>query len=304
MLADSIARKGKSSQVAIKKHDENSKENIDKLHSLLKNKLYKTSAYTHFTIKDPKERVISRLPYYPDRIVHHAIMNILEPIFVKAFTADTYSCIKGRGIHSASEKIKTVVRFNDNSTKYFLKIDIRKFYPSVDHDVLKSLLRRKFKDKDLLDLLDGIIDTSDGLPIGNYLSQYFANFYLTYFDHWIKETIGIKNYFRYADDMLFFSDNKPFLHELLFKIKEYLKTNLNLILKPNYRIAPSSVGIDMLGYVYFKTHTKSRKKNKQNFARMLRYNPNQASIASYLGLFKHANCINLTNKLLYNVTRS
>jgi len=298
-LADVNARKGKTNQNCIIKHDKNREDNILNLHSRLKTKTYRTSTYTTFKILDPKERLIYRLPYYPDRIVHHAVMNILEPIFVSTFTSDTYSCIKGRGIHSASAKLKRALCDKENTT-YCLKIDIKKFYPSVNHDVLKELLKRKFKDGDLLWLLDDIIDSAEGLPIGNYLSQYLANFYLSYFDHWIKEAQGVANYFRYADDMVFLSNSKQFLHDLLFKIKTYLKESLKLILNKNYQVFPVvSRGIDFLGYVHFHTHTLVRKGIKQNFCRMLKSKFNTQSVSSYLGWFKHANCINLTNKLLY-----
>lgn len=198
--ADSIARKGKLNQPGVIKHDKNREDNILKLHEMLKAKTYKTSEYTTFTIFEPKERLIFRLPYYPDRITHHAVMNIMEPIFVSTFTKDTYSCIKKRGIHSAANAVKIALR-DESETKYCLKLDIKKFYPNVDHDILKLLLRKKIKDEDLLWLLDEIIDSTEGLPIGNYLSQYFANFYLTYFDHWIKEEKKVKYYFRYADDL-------------------------------------------------------------------------------------------------------
>lgn len=296
-LADIKARRGKSHQTCIAKHDMDRENNINALHQRLKNKSYRTSAYMTFTILDPKERLIYRLPYI-DRIVHHAIMIVLEPIFVSTFTTDTYSCIKGRGVHCALEALKLALHDVDNTT-YCLQIDVRKFYPTINHDVLKTLLRKKFKDVDLLWLLDGIIDSADGLPIGNYLSQYLSNFYLTYFDHWIKEVQGVVYYFRYADDMIFLSRTKSFLHQLLSNIKKYLCDNLKLALKPNHRVFPVKLGIDVLGYVCFPTHTGVRKRTKQNFARMLKYNPNKPSIDSYLGLLKHANCINLTNKLLY-----
>jgi RNA-directed DNA polymerase len=298
-LADINARKGKSHQPCIKQHDENKEANIYDLHCQLKDKLYTTSFYKTFIIKDPKERVIYRLPYYPDRIVHHAIMNVLEPIFVSTFTSDTYSYIKGRGIHSASVKLKKVLLDVEN-TRYCLKIDIKKFYPSVNHTTLKNLLRRKFKDLDLLWLLDNIIDSAEGLPIGNYMSQYLANFYLSYFDHWIKEIMGVKHYFRYADDMIFLSGSKEYLHELLSKVKEFLGVHLKLELKPNYQIFPvASRGIDFLGYVFFHGYTRVRKGIKKRFARTMKRSPNKESIASYLGWLKHGNCINLRNKLLY-----
>ncbi|MDR1338620.1 MAG: RNA-directed DNA polymerase, partial [Prevotellaceae bacterium] len=175
--------------------------NLLKLHETLKAGSFRTSKYTTFTIYEPKEREIFRLPYYPDRIVHHAVMNILEPVWLSIFTADTYSCIKYRGIHATAGKVKKALK-DVEGTAYCLKLDIRKFYPSIDHDILKQIIRRKIKDIRLLALLDEIIDSADGVPIGNYLSQYFANLYLAYFDHYIKETEQVKYYFRYADDIV------------------------------------------------------------------------------------------------------
>jgi retron-type reverse transcriptase len=297
-LADSIARKGKLRQLGVIEHDKNREENINKLHDILKNKTYKTSKYTTFKIFEPKERLIFRLPYYPDRIVHHAIMNILEPIFVSTFTANTYSCIKDRGIHAAFNAVKTALK-NTNETQYCLKLDIKKFYPSIDNDILKKLLRKKFKDNDLLWLLNEIISSTQGLPIGNYMSQTFANFYLSYFDHWIKEEIKVKYYFRYADDMVILSNDKQYLHQILFDIKTYLNNNLKLIVKDNYQIFPvDKRGIDFVGYVFRHTHILLRKSIKQNFARMIKNNKNKQSIASYKGWATHCDSKNLLNKLL------
>ncbi len=216
-LADAIAQKGKSKQYGVILHNQNREANIQRLRNMLLNKTFKTSPYTTFKVYEPKEREVFRLPYYPDRIVHHAIMNILEPVFVSVFTSDTYSCIKGRGIHAAVRKVKRALR-SEEQTKYCLKLDIKKFYPSIDHDILKTLLQRKLKDPDLLSLIFEIIDSAPGLPIGNYLSQYFANYYLTYFDHWIKEVLRVKNYFRYADDLVLLSDDKGQLHKWLKEI--------------------------------------------------------------------------------------
>ncbi len=297
-LADSIARKGKSKQHGVIVHDKNKEANLLKLQEMLINKTYKTSPYSTFKIYEPKERDIFRLPFFPDRILHHAVMNILEKIFVSTFTANTYSCIKGRGIYAGSNALKEAL--NDvEMTQFCLKLDIKKFYPNVDHDVLKQLLRRKIKDNDLLWLLDGIIDSADGLPIGNYLSQYFANFYLTYFDHWIKEVKRVKYYFRYADDIIVLSDNKPYLHQLLAEITNYLQENLKLTVKDNYQVFPvKDRGIDFLGYVFYHTHVRLRKRIKQNFARMLANDKNRASIASYRGWAKHCNSKHLIKKLL------
>lgn len=296
-LADAKAQKGKATQPGVIAHNLNREANILKLHDLLKQKSYQTSAYSTFKIYEPKEREIFRLPYFPDRITHHAVMNVLQPIFTACFTADTYSCIKGKGIHAAARGVKQALR-DVPGTQYCLKLDIRKFYPSIDHATLKQLLRRKFKDADMLWLLDEIIDSTDGLPIGNYLSQYFANFYLTYFDHWLKEDKKVKYYFRYADDIVILSDNKAHLHQLLSEIKNYLQENLRLQVKQNYQVFPVQArGIDFVGYVFYHSHTRIRKTIKQNCARMISRNNNAQSKASYNGWLNHADCINLKKKL-------
>lgn len=296
-LADKKARKGKINQHGVMLHDKNSIENIEALHQVLLAKTYQTSAYTRFIIHDPKEREIFKLPYYPDRIVHHAIMNIMEPVFKATFTADTYSCIRGKGIHAAARNLRTALK-DLSGTRYCLKLDIKKFYPSIDHSILKALLRRKIKDNDLLNLMDGIIDSADGLPIGNYLSQYFANFYLSYFDHWIKEDKAVKYYFRYADDLVILSGDKAYLHALLADIRDYLLVNLNLMVKDNYQVFPVPArSIDFLGYRFYHTHVLLRKSIKKKFARMMSRNRNPQSMASYNGWATHCNSRNLIKKL-------
>ena len=237
MLADQKAQKGKSKQYGVVLHNKNQEENILKLHEMLKNKTYKTSEYKVFKVFEPKERDVYQLPFFPDRICHHAVMNVLEPIFVSVFTADSYSCIKGRGIHKATKNLRKALQ-NKEETTYCLKLDIKKFYPNIDHDILKALLRRKFKDEDLLWLIDEIIDSAPGLPIGNYLSQYLANFYLTYFDHWVKEDLGVKYYFRYADDIVILHKNKVYLNHILKTIENYFKKHLKLEVKQNWQIFP------------------------------------------------------------------
>lgn len=299
-IADSKAQKGKQNQYGVQLHSKNRESNILQLHEMLKNRSYKTSEYDVFKVYEPKEREVFRLPYFPDRIMHHAIMNVLESIFVSTFTADSYSCIKGKGIHANSRNLKKALKYVKETT-YCLKIDIKKFYPNIDHEILKNLLRKKYKDNDLLWLLDEIIDSANGLPIGNYLSQYFANFYLTYFDHWIKEEKRVKYYFRYADDIVILSDNKDFLHGILAEIKLYFSENLKLIVKKNYQVFPVAArGIDVVGYVHFHTHTLIRKSIKKRFAKAISKNKNKATIASYNGWLIHANARHLKKKLLPN----
>lgn len=308
MFADTKASKGKSGAYGVIRHKYNQENNLLQLHDLLISGNFTTSNYQIFKIYDPKERDIYRLPYYPDRIVHHAIMNFLEPIFVSVFTEDTYSCIKGRGIHGVVSNLKDSLKDCQN-TIYCLKLDIRKFYPSINHEILKKIIRKKIKDVRLLNLLDNIIDSAPGVPIGNYLSQYFANLYLAYFDHWIKENRKVKYYFRYADDIVILHANKKYLHDLFFDIQNYLWDNLQLKVKGNWQIFPTdSRGIDFVGYVFYHTHIKLRKSIKKRLCRKVAKINKQSlsekdykqSISPWLGWAKHCNSKHLLKKLELN----
>lgn len=314
-LADEKARKGKLKSYGVKVHDRNREANLLALHEALKAGTYRTSEYSTFTIYEPKERIIFRLPYYPDRIVHHAVMNVLEPIWLSVFTADTYSCIKKRGIHAAAKKLRRVIDKDKQGCTYCLKIDIRKFYPSVNHDVLKSIVRRKLKDTRLLKLLDEIIDSAEGLPIGNYLSQYLANLMLTYFDHWVKELKKVRYYFRYADDIVVLHSDKKVLRGLLAEFETYIAEETKLQVKDNKQIFPVGKdhrdrhgrGIDFLGFVFYLNETRLRKRIKQNLCRkcaqlLKRKNPIDAkdfkqAIASWCGWCKYSDSDYFINKL-------
>lgn len=268
MIADEMARKGKKNTYGVRLHDKNRESNIIRLHELLKSGNYKTSRYKVFKIFKPKEREIYCLPYYPDRIVHWAVMLQLESIWMNVFTADSYSCIKNRGIHGAARKVVKALQ-NKQDTQYCLKLDIKKFYPSISQDILMQIIERKIKCKKTLALLNDIVySVKSGVPIGNYISQYAANLYLTYFDHWIKEAKGVKHYFRYCDDMVIFAPNKPYLHSLLNDIRQYLNDNLQLEVKSNYQVFPvSKRGVDFVGYKFYHTHTLVRKNIKKNMMR-------------------------------------
>lgn len=303
--ADDKARKGKTKSYGVLKHDKNRDENLLNLQQQLINGTYVTSKYQTFKIYEPKERLIFRLPYYPDRIVHHSIMNVLEPIWTKIFIKNTYACIKGRGIHRVVKDLKEDLK-DINNTKYCLKLDIVKFYPSINHEILKKILRKKIKDNQLLTLLDSIIDSADGVPIGNYLSQFFANLYLAYFDHWVKEVLKVKYYYRYADDIVLLSSNKEQLREWLDSIIKYLRTNLNLEIKQNYQIFPvDKRGIDFVGYVFFHSHILLRKNIKKRMFRLIhKYNKQQFGhnrlkqrMCSYLGWMKYCNSKHMLQKI-------
>lgn len=295
ILATEKAQKGKRNYKNIIEWKNNLEENIVKLHKELLEQTYRVSEYTTFIVYETKERIISRLPF-KDRVVHHAILNYLEPILKKTFIAQTYSCIRGRGVHKAmNDLIKALSNYTE--TQYCLKIDIRKFYPSIDNTILKSMLRTKIKDKQLLGLLDIIIDSCKGLPLGNYTSQWFANFYLNRFDHWMKENNGLKYYFRYCDDMVILGSDKRALHQVKRDVSLYL---ISMKLKlSNYQVFPiNSRGIDFLGYKFYHTHILLRKSIKNRFKKTLRANYNHSSIYSYYGWIKHCNGINLMRKYI------
>lgn len=310
-LADKKARQGKKRKYGIRLFDRNRERNLEKLHEMLQSGNYKTSEYVTFMVHDPKEREIFRLPYYPDRICHHAIMNIIEPIFVRTFTRDTYACIKGRGIHAASDAIMRAMKMDREGTKYCLKLDVHHYYPSIKHDILKAKVRKIIKDRRLLNVMDEIIDSAEGLPIGNYLSQYLANLYLSDFDHWIKEVLHVKHYFRYVDDIVILSDSKEFLHGLLRKIEVYLQEELELEVKGNWQVFPVEArGLDFLGYVFRHDYVRLRKRVKLNIKKKLLYCIKKGmtvkeihdAMGSYQGWMNHCNArnyIKLLNQICY-----
>lgn len=252
-----------------------------------------------------KEREIYKLPFFPDRIAQWAVLQVIEPQLLAYFTDDTYSAIPNKGIHAAFKKLRKAADEHPEEMTYCLKIDCKKFYPSIDHDILKQKYRRKYKDPELLALIDEIIDSIStcpateenidfytaqgkeirivsyddpekqfiegiGIPIGNYFSQYDGNFYLAQFDHWIKEVKHIKHYYRYMDDMCIFAKTKGELHQLLQEINEYFRINLKLRVKGNYQIFPSFVrGIDFVGYRVFLNYTLLRKSTCREFERKM-----------------------------------
>lgn len=312
-LAADKAMRGKSRQPGVKKFLADRDANIVQLHQDLANGTFKTSKYTIFKVYEPKEREIYRLPFYPDRIVHHAIMNIIEHILYSVFTYNTYSCIKARGITACADRVATIIESFKDKPLYCLKIDIKKYYPSIDNEILKKIIRRKIKDVRLLQLIDGIIDSEKGLPIGNYLSQSFANLYLAYFMHFCNETLQIKCT-EYADDIVFFADNKTQLHTVFDTIKDYLATQLHLTLKYNYQIFPIAFNrydrkgraLDYVGFCFYRNQLLMRKRIKQNFCRRLSHLRRhhvtgqrlKAAIAPWLGWAQHSQSRNLLNKIL------
>lgn len=298
------ALKGKQITKDRKRFIDNRDALLDDLHQSLINETYEFGALYDFTVYEPKKRVIHCPRFYPDRILHHAVMNVMMPIFMTKFTADTYGSIKGRGVKLAGGKLSKSLRNNPDS--YFLQVDMKSFYQSIDHDVAKGLLRRIIKCQKTLKLFDAIIDVhSPGMPIGSYTSQYVGNLLLSPVDHWAKEVVKVKHYYRYMDDIVMLVPDKATAHHVLSLLKEQLNI-LKLDLKNNVRIAPVGIGIDFIGYRFYPTHTRLRKRIKvrmqRNVRRLIKNNVSDSyfkrKTASHFGWCKHANCRNLLRKTL------
>ncbi len=306
-LAYKNAKRGKAHYKEVIMVEADPETYLTQIQAMLRDKTFRNSPYEVFSkIDKGKVREIYKLPYFPDRIIHHCIMQVLEPIWMKTFIKDTYSSLKGRGIHAGVTRIKTALKNHPVGTAFCLKMDVKKFYPSINHDVLKATIRTKIKDSDLLWLLDEIIDSTDGVPIGNYLSQYFGNLYLSELDHWIKEDQGCKYYFRYCDDMVILHSSKEKLSSLRKSIETHL-ADMKLTLKDNWQIFPVDArGIDFLGYRFFHDHTLLRKSTMQRFKRKTQFVKRHwkhmppisviNSIMSYNGWMNYADCHNLKTK--------
>lgn len=261
------ARRHKSSKNVVRKFSKNVDKNLHQVQKNLKAKPAILSKYSQFTIYEPKERLISVVPFI-DRVMHHAIMNVLEPVFERQFIFHTYACRKGKGSHKA-------IKYGFSKAKncrYFLKLDIKKYFDNIDHQVLKQKLCKIIKDTECLSLLFNIIDsfgTSKGLPIGNLTSQFFANYYLSELDHFVLEQLKPLGYVRYMDDFVLFENDKDKVKMDLKLIEEFCKIRLFLNLKP-YILGKCKDGFSFLGYfinsktIRLTQCSKKRKRKKFN----------------------------------------
>ncbi|MEO5379137.1 MAG: reverse transcriptase/maturase family protein [Magnetococcus sp. DMHC-6] len=212
---------------------------------------YHPRSYHVFEVTDPKRREIAAADFR-DRVVHHAIINVLEPLFERRLIFDTYACRVGKGTHAAIQRAQLFAR----QWPFFLKCDIRKYFKNVDHAILKTILACIIKDQQTLELLTCVIahpvpghPSGKGIPIGNLTSQHFANLYLGEMDHFVKERLRVTGYLRYMDDFLFFAPTRSFLHEIHFEIRQFLHDRLSLLLKERATIlAPVNDGIPFLGF--------------------------------------------------------
>lgn len=271
-LAHHNARKGKTHYKEVKYVDRHKVELLLKLRETLISGNYITGKYTKFTkIDKNKQREIYKLSYYPDRIVHHAILQILEPIWKATLIHNTYQSIKKRGTMRCINDVKKGIKKHANNDIWVLKLDVKKYYPSVNNFVIKQIIRRKIKCKYTLKLLDAIIDSHQGLPIGNYISQYLGNIYLSYFDQWVKSQSNILEYYRYCDDLVILTTNKENCKKVYYQVKEYLHKKLHLSLnKSKQYFSLVSRSLDFVGCVFhYNKEITLRKKIKMNFINAL-----------------------------------
>lgn len=293
--------RGKNHYKEVREFRKDSNNNLLKLKKALEDKTYTTSIYCIHKKKDNgKDRTVFVLPYYPDRIVQHALMAVIAPIIEASLIRDTFQSIPGRGNLDCKRRLERFTISPEAESLYCLQVDISKFYPSVRPMVLKRKVRRIIKCPDALWLLDNILDSADELPIGNYPSQHLGNYYLSSTDHYMKQVAGCKAYFRYCDDIVILHETKEFLWNALKHLREKL-AGIGLTIKNNYQVYPlSKRGIDFVGYVFHPGRTKLRKRIKQRFIRSRR---NKKSIMSYYGWLKHCSAKQLWLKYGANTAR-
>lgn len=228
--------------------------------------------YRFFEVYDPKRRQICAAPF-AERVLHHAVMNICEPVLDAYSIYDSYACLPGKGAHRAVARAREFV----GASGCYLKLDIRKYFNSIDHAIMLELLVRRFKDRQLLALFAKILATyqvepGKGLPIGNLVSQHLANFYLGLFDHWVKEELRIGNYLRYMDDFVLFADGREKLRELLPQLAEFLGRRLGLTFKDNVQLNRCRAGLPFLGYRIFPQTVRLTPRSRSRFVRRFREN--------------------------------
>lgn len=294
--------KGKRKKKDVQEFQLNLMDNIFSLHNDLISHVYQHGDYHAFNISDPKPRNIHKASIR-DRLLHHAIYQILYPFFDKTFMADSFSCRLNKGTHKALNRFRTLsykVSQNYTKTCWILKCDIRKFFASISHKILSEILAEHISDQNILWLLNRVITSFEtspgvGLPLGNLTSQLLVNIYMNEFDQFSKHTLKIKYYVRYADDFVVLSAHKEWLEKQISLIHDFLWQRLRLTIHPDkIFIKTLASGVDFLGWVHFTDHRVLRTVTKRRMIKMLRENGKPEMINSYLGLLGHGN----TKKLI------
>ncbi len=291
--------RGKRNKIDVQSFQYRLLDNLLALHTDLKNKTYMHGGYHAFNISDPKPRNIHKATVR-DRLLHHAIHRILYPFFDRTFIADSYSCRIGKGTHKALARFTSFtqkVSQNNTRTCWILKCDIRKFFASIDQEVLLTLLGRHIPDPDTMWLLERVIKSFEsiapnkGLPLGNLTSQLMVNVYMNTFDQFVKHELRQEYYVRYADDFVFMSHDKEALRELLPKVGQFLESRLHLALHPDkVHLSTLASGVDFLGWVHFPDHRVLRTATKKRMLRNITVHREKTeTVQSYLGVLRWGN---------------
>jgi retron-type reverse transcriptase len=329
LLAARKARRGKRFKQSAARFNLNLEKELLRIQRDLLTGAYQPGGYKDFIVYDPKPRLISAAPYR-DRVVHHALCAVIEPIFDRAFIHDSYACRKGKGNHAAVDRYTAFAKKN----RYVLKCDIRKYFQSIDHDILFDAIQRKIKCPRTLELTRIIIGSridlahteyfdgddiftpynrNKGIPIGNLTSQFFANVYLNGFDHFIKETLGCRHYIRYVDDFVTLHDDKAFLHEVRYRMEDFLASSRLRLHDRKSRVCRVKDGIRFLGYRVFPTHRLLDKGNALRMRRKMKtmarefqdgqttLSEIQPRIQSWIAHAKHADTWRLRRRILGSV---
>ena len=309
------AQKGKRYNPEIMKFKRNLEENLINIQNHLIWGSWTPGRWRRFVVMEPKRRVIDAPPF-ADRVVHHALVDTILPIFEKKFIDHSYACRSGFGFHAAANRVQKMLRKarRSNPNVYVLKADISKYFQSVSHRVVMNIIRRTIRDTKVLSLFDTIIRAggSDGvgIPVGALTSQLLANVYLDQLDHYAMDTLGIGAYCRYMDDFIIVSNDKKYLWNALGKLDRYINENLELKLNPKTAIFPAPHGVDFCGYRIWSTHILPRKRTVIKARRRLKHlsklcgdgkislSKFRETVMSFLGYMKHCNGYHSSLKIL------
>lgn len=280
------ARRGKRHRHQVQLFEQDLEGNLIQLQNELIWGTYQTGEYRRFTVREPKERIVAALPFR-DRVLQHALVGVIEPIWERRFIHDSYACRPGKGMHKGADRAQAMLRavHRKHGQVYALKADISKFFYSIDHAVLKRLLRRRIACKRTLALLDHIIDSCGdgvGLPIGNLTSQLSANIYLHELDEFVKHALGEHYYMRYMDDFCVVHHDKAHLQRVRARIERFLWHHLRLKTNAKTQVFPVGTrygrAMDFLGYRIWTTHRRLRKSSIARISRTLRRLRRQYSV--------------------------
>lgn len=331
LLAHRRASRGKRGHANVAAFEHHLEENLAGLRQELAEQRYCPGAYSSFTIHEPKRRLISAAPFR-DRVVHHALCNLIEPIFERSFIADSYANRVGKGTHRALNRVQELLRRH----RYVLQCDIRQFFPSIDHAILRTILARKIEDDQVMWLVGRILDSGAGvlseaydmvyfggddllaalrprgLPIGNLTSQFWANCYLNPFDHFVKRELRCTGYVRYVDDFLLCADDKGQLWEWLAAIEGRLAT-LRLTIHAGSQPKPVREGAPFLGFTLFPERRRLKRRKGIHFQRRLHrlvadcasgqlpLPALHGSVAGWVNHVRHGNTVGLRKAVLGKV---